>query len=97
MKNGRQGQRSQMKIHRWRMEDKDKDHRWRWDERHIQKSSFQDIIWHWQFKMKIKKTTHFTINVLKKNIRTKFLLVILYIFVVMYINYAMQDIKTSKF
>jgi hypothetical protein len=28
-----------------------KDHRWRWDERHKQKSWFQDI-WHWQLKWK---------------------------------------------
>ena len=33
-------------------------------------------------KVKIKKNTHFTMNVLKRNIRTNFLFVILYIFVV---------------
>jgi hypothetical protein len=45
-----------------------------------QKSWFQDI-WHWQLSEN-KKNTHFTINVLKRNIRTNFLFVILYIFVV---------------
>jgi hypothetical protein len=49
------------------------------------------------WKMKIKKNTHFTINVLKRNIRTNFLFVILCIFVVMYIKYAIWDIKISKF
>jgi hypothetical protein len=69
-----------------------------------QKSWFQDI-WHWQLSenkknwqlSENKKNTHFTINVLKMNFRTNFLFVILYIFVVMYIKYAIWDIKISKF
>jgi hypothetical protein len=60
-----------------------------------QKSWFQDI-WHLQLSEN-KKNTHFTINVLKMNFRTNFLFVILYIFVVMYIKYAIWDIKISKF
>jgi hypothetical protein len=76
--------------HRWRVTDEewktcakitDKD--WMKDS---QKSWFQDI-WHWQLSEN-KKNTHFTINVLKRNFRTNFLFVILYVFVVMYIKYA---------
>ena len=43
------------------------------------------------------KNTHFTINVLKRNFRTNLLFEILYIFVVMYIKFAIWDIKISKF
>ena len=95
--------------HRWRVTDEEitdeesqmkrsqmKSYRWRWDERHRQKSWFQDI-WHLTIKVKIKKTTHFTMNVLKRNIRTNFLFVILYIFVVKKRHISMLKVKLYFF
>ena len=48
-------------------------------------------------KVKIKKNTHFIMNVLKRNIRTNFLFVILYIFVVKKRHISMLKVKLYFF
>jgi hypothetical protein len=95
---------AQMKSHRWR------DHRWRvTDEEITDEESQMKMGWKTQakimisryltltIKVKIKKTTHFTMNVLKRNIRTNFLFVILYIFVVKKRHISMLKVKLYFF